>query len=68
MNLIISAFFSASYLPALASRLFLYAFIIHLAVRRVTSGDAKWLYISANFLMSNLTIEFNAYNMNRKTL
>ena len=68
MNLIVSDFFSASYLPALASRIVYYGFAINVAVRRVTSGDAKWLYISTNFVMTNLAIEFNAYNSNRKTL
>jgi hypothetical protein len=33
-----------------------------------TFGDAKWLDISTNFVMTILILEFNAINSNRKTL
>ena len=67
-NLVVSCFFTASYLPALASRLVLYVLFIHLCVRRVTSGDYTVMPVIYNFIVTNGLIELNAYNSNRKTL
>ena len=67
-NFIVSCFFSASYLPALASRLVLDVFFIHLCVRRITSGDITALPVIYNFLLTVVVLELNAYIINRKTL
>jgi hypothetical protein len=51
-NFIVSVFFSASYLPALAWRLVLDVFFIHLCVRRVTSGEISAMPVIYNLIMT----------------
>ena len=66
--LTLTMFFTASYLPALATRIVYLGIFLHLAIRRNIEGSATALVVSFNIIMTTLVVELNAYNTNRKTL
>jgi hypothetical protein len=67
-NFAVSCFFSASYLPAVASRLVLNSVLLNVAIRRHLSGEVEVLPVLFNFIASVSFSELNAYNSHRKTI
>jgi hypothetical protein len=66
--LALTMFFTASYLPALVSRIIFLGFFLNLGIRRRLEGSATTTSILFNYLMTVTIIELNLYNIHRKTL
>jgi hypothetical protein len=67
-NFILSCFFSATYLIALAPRLVLNGLAVYLGFRRYMAQEAEIMAILFNYIVISIVLELNAYNSHRKTL